>query len=257
MDKLKLYKIYELVMVLLALIVVMILTLEFTMEITEATSRLFSLMDTGILVIFAMDYFIRLFMAKDKKTFVMTNKADFIAIIPFSSMFRIFRIARLARLARLSRLNRLVRAGVWVGKFRLKLLFFLKTNGLIYMISLTLLMVLGGALGIYLFEGMSFSDGIWWSFVTTTTVGYGDLSPESFGGRVVAAILMLVGIGFIGMLTGTIATYFLGGKDQPPGYKRETVERAREKLGNFEDLSEEELQEMFTILLAIKREEHK
>lgn len=42
MDKLKLYKIYELVMVLLALIVVMILTLEFTMEITEATSRLFS-----------------------------------------------------------------------------------------------------------------------------------------------------------------------------------------------------------------------
>ena len=223
------------------------------MDITDSIARLFSVVDTGILVIFAVDYFTRLFIAEDKKVFVKTNKADLIAIIPFSSVFRVFRVARLARLARLSRINRLVRAGVWIGKFRLKLLAFVKTNGLIYMITLTIIMVAGGALGIYLFEGMSFSDGIWWSFVTTTTVGYGDISPESLGGRIVAAILMLVGIGFIGMLTGTIATYFLGGEEKPKGYRTETVERAKEKLDQFEYLTEKELKDIFDVLVSLKR----
>ena len=59
------------------------------------------------------------------------------------------------------------------------------------------------------FENMSLIESIWWSFVTATTVGYGDISPVSLGGRIIASMLMLVGIGTIGMLTGTIATYFL------------------------------------------------
>jgi len=44
---------------------------------------------------------------------------------------------------------------------------------------------------------MSFSDALWWSFVTTTTVGYGDLSPVSGTGRFIASLLMIVGIGLI------------------------------------------------------------
>lgn len=52
-------------------------------------------------------------------------------------------------------------------------------------------------------------DALWWSFVTVTTVGYGDISPVSSFGRVIAGLLMAFGIGFIGMLTGTIATFFI------------------------------------------------
>ncbi|HAP3697435.1 TPA: two pore domain potassium channel family protein, partial [Enterococcus faecalis] len=44
--------------------------------------------------------------------------------------------------------------------------------------------------------------------VTTTTVGYGDISPATPLGRVAAIILMILGIGFIGMLTSTITEYF-------------------------------------------------
>lgn len=58
-------------------------------------------------------------------------------------------------------------------------------------------------------EKMSFQDALWWSFVTTTTVGYGDLSPVTGLGRIVAAVLMLVGIGLIDSLTSSITTFFI------------------------------------------------
>lgn len=55
----------------------------------------------------------------------------------------------------------------------------------------------------------SFWDGIWWAVVTVTTVGYGDLYPHTVAGRLIAMLLMLVGIGFISVLTASIASIFV------------------------------------------------
>jgi len=52
-------------------------------------------------------------------------------------------------------------------------------------------------------------DALWWAIVTVTTVGYGDRYPVTEGGRAVAVILMLVGIGLIGVLTATVASVFI------------------------------------------------
>jgi voltage-gated potassium channel len=52
-------------------------------------------------------------------------------------------------------------------------------------------------------------DGIWWAVVTVTTVGYGDLYPKAVEGRVVAMVVMLFGIGFLSVLTATIASRFV------------------------------------------------
>ena len=52
-------------------------------------------------------------------------------------------------------------------------------------------------------------DALWWAIVTVTTVGYGDRFPVTEGGRVVAVVLMLVGIGLIGVLTATVASLFI------------------------------------------------
>ena len=54
-----------------------------------------------------------------------------------------------------------------------------------------------------------YPDALWWAIVTVTTVGYGDRYPVTEGGRVVAAVLMLVGIGLIGVLTATVASVFI------------------------------------------------
>jgi voltage-gated potassium channel len=54
-----------------------------------------------------------------------------------------------------------------------------------------------------------YPDALWWAIVTVTTVGYGDRFPTTEGGRVVAVILMLVGIGLIGVLTATVASVFI------------------------------------------------
>lgn len=52
-------------------------------------------------------------------------------------------------------------------------------------------------------------DGTWWAIVTVTTVGYGDVYPTSVSGRIVAIIVMLVGVGFLAVLTATIASFFV------------------------------------------------
>ncbi|HTV11501.1 MAG TPA: potassium channel family protein [Acidimicrobiales bacterium] len=54
-----------------------------------------------------------------------------------------------------------------------------------------------------------YADALWWAIVTVTTVGYGDRYPVSAGGRAVAVVLMLVGIGLIGVLTATVASVFI------------------------------------------------
>ena len=73
-----------------------------------------------------------------------------------------------------------------------------------------------GAWAVLLFEEKakgsnihSYPDALWWAIVTVTTVGYGDRFPVSAGGRAVAVILMLVGIGLIGVLTATVASVFV------------------------------------------------
>jgi voltage-gated potassium channel len=57
----------------------------------------------------------------------------------------------------------------------------------------------------------SYPRALWWSLETATTVGYGDLYPVTLWGRVIACVVMFVGIALFGILTAALATWFVGG----------------------------------------------
>ncbi|HEX8122953.1 MAG TPA: potassium channel family protein [Solirubrobacteraceae bacterium] len=106
-----------------------------------------------------------------------------------------------ARVFRLLRLLRLMRAADLARRL-------LSTEGVRDASVLALLTVLGGGAAFAAVEKsqhLSTWDGVWWAMTTVTTVGYGDIQPESDGGRVIAIIVMLVGIGFVAILTAAAA----------------------------------------------------
>ncbi|KRN95054.1 hypothetical protein IV55_GL000334 [Furfurilactobacillus siliginis] len=98
-------------------------------------------------------------------------------------------------------------AGI-IGKLQEKLKGFLRTNGFMYLLyaSITILITISAIYSTV--EGISLGNAFWWAITTATTVGYGDIAPHTALGKVLAVILMLVGVGFVGMLTSTLTAYF-------------------------------------------------
>jgi voltage-gated potassium channel len=83
-------------------------------------------------------------------------------------------------------------------------------QGIRYAALLALLTALaGGAAFAYVEKDPSTWDGVWWAVTTMTTVGYGDVSPTTTSGRLIGIVVMLVGIGFIALMTGAVAERFL------------------------------------------------
>lgn len=74
------------------------------------------------------------------------------------------------------------------------------------------LVVISSWLIVLLEPGISLPDAVWWSIVTMTTVGYGDIAPVTFGGRVIAFVLMFFGIGVLATLTASIASVLVDAK---------------------------------------------
>ena len=198
---------YEYLIIFLALVSIALVLLDFSSVIRLSQSPWLYL-DQTILIIFTVDYLARFYQAKNKLRFFYENIFDLIAIIPFNTLFSFFRFARIFRIARLSRLANLSRLVGVTGKLSKHLKGLLQTNGFINVLYASIvLIIISSALYSYA-ENVSYIDALWWSFVTTTTVGYGDISPDSPIGRFAAVVLMFLGIGFIGFLTSTLTEYF-------------------------------------------------
>ncbi len=131
---------------------------------------------------------------------------DLLAILPGYRPLRIFRIFVIFRLFKLIRYVRSINTFIEVlanKKFELFIL----------LLAVTFVTFIGGAV-IYVFEAHdnpkihNLFDAIYWSLITVSTVGYGDITPVTDEGKVLTMILIIFGIGFISFATSIIATAF-------------------------------------------------
>lgn len=160
---------------------------------------------TAIWLVFLIDYLTRLLVAKSKKDFLIQNLFDLLALVPSHPIFVFFRSARIVAVLR--EYHVFWKLG-WSGTWSRKIHTFFYDTGFIYLFSFSLVILIFASLLFSFFEHHSLAQSLWWSVVTSTTVGYGDVTPKSAGGKIVAAVLMFGGIGFIGLLTSTITDYF-------------------------------------------------
>lgn len=210
-------KFYYLSVLVLSLISILLALLDISNVINLNISP-FSYADRSILVFFWIDYIVRLFKSENKKSFLKDNIFDLLAITPFDTIFYFFRAFRVLRVIKLLRLIRIIG---FTGKIQKSVKRFFKTNGFMYLVIVTVILVLLGAEIYSVAENTNYFDSIWWAIATTTTVGYGDISPHTEVGRFVAVILMLLGIGLIGSVTSTVTAFFVEEKNDSQNDKLE------------------------------------
>lgn len=204
------------------------------------------LLNWAIWAIFTLDYVARLVRAEDKKKYIKTHPFQLIAIIPAYGLFRAARIVSLFHLLRLTAMG---------NRYLTPLYNFLKTNGLNRFILIFLLLVIFIPVPMVFIEPEihNYPDALWWAIVTATTVGYGDIIPVTPIGRILASIMMLVGIGFIGMITSTIMSYASGKKKRFSSTDK--IAHITKAIDQIEELNEKEIAVLESYLAMKKKDE--
>lgn len=201
-------KAVELPLTILALLWLPVLVLPYIIKLSPDVNDTFEAIDLFVWAMFVLEYLIKLYLSPSRRGFFTHHLID-LAVITLP-MLRPLRAARLLRLLNLARVG-----VVLVNALRrAKALF--THRGLHFVLLAVLVVIFACSALVLSFEHQvrgsnihNFGDALWWAIVTVTTVGYGDKYPVSAGGRAVATVLMFVGIGLIGVLTATVASYFV------------------------------------------------
>jgi voltage-gated potassium channel len=190
---------------------ILLIVVPFIVELPPAIEGAFLAVDYLIWAIFAAEYAIKLYLAPNRRRFVAHHIPDLIIVlVPMLRPLRVLRSARLLRLLRLARLAAFAAKGMHETRG------ILRHRGLNWVLLIVLVLNLIAAAMVLEFERGnpeanidSYPDALWWAVTTITTVGYGDRFPMSPAGRGVAVVLMIAGIAMFGVITATIAAYFV------------------------------------------------
>lgn len=182
--------------------------------------------------VFAVEFVSLLATAPDRRRFVKGHWLSLLIVVVSCPLLpALAGLLRLGRLVRIVRLFRLVRM---VGLLSIALPALgrvLGRSGLLHLASLTVVLIFGGGALMSILEPGTvkgdFWSGVWWAIVTTTTVGYGDISPTTLAGRLVATVLMFTGIGLTATLAASVAAHFVG---QEQGAEQKQLEARLEHM---------------------------
>jgi voltage-gated potassium channel len=166
--------------------------------------------------LFTMEYILRIYtLAKPQKyIFSFLGVIDLLSILPmYVSLFYLgaesLLVVRVLRLMRVFRIFKLTPFLSEMSFLRVAIHNSLKKIAIFMLVVLTIVVILGSLM--YLIEPNSngfenIPDSIYWAIVTITTVGYGDISPVTPLGKIVASMIMLLGYGIIAVPTGILTT---------------------------------------------------
>jgi voltage-gated potassium channel len=219
----------ELPLTILALLWLPVLVVPLAAHLRPAVADTFAGIDYFVWAAFIAEYLTKVYLSPARRHFVSHHLLD-LAVVAIP-VFRPLRALRLLRLLRLGRV------GVTLTNALKRARSVLTHRGLHFVLLAVLVIIFVSAALELAFEHQAhgatihnYGAALWWAIVTVTTVGYGDTYPVTDGGRAVAVVLMLVGIGLIGVLTATIASYFV--QEKADQEKAELNER----LGHIEEL---------------------
>jgi voltage-gated potassium channel len=207
-----------LVLIVLSVIVVM---LESSQEWYEAYGPTFVVLEWIFTVIFTIEYFMRLYITIKPMKYALSfyGIIDLVAILPSylgyflvgSQYFVIIRVLRLLRVFRIFKLGKFLTEGDQLRRA----LAASRNKIMVFLFTVTLMVTIIGSI-MYLIEGGAENTGfssipksVYWAIVTMTTVGYGDITPQTAIGQFLSAIVMILGYAIIAVPTGIVTNEML------------------------------------------------
>lgn len=232
---------YQLLILFLSIYVLLALFVQAAFPLSDQATLLIEKIDFIICGIFIYDFFVRLYKAESRLSFLKWGWIDLVSSIP---MFEFLRWGRLVRIIRILRILRAFRS----TKVLVHHLFRNRAKGTFATVALiSVVMVLFSSIAILNLENAAESniktpsDAIWWAFTTITTVGYGDRFPVTHEGRVIAVVLMTAGVGLFGTFTAYVASYFLDAeREKEESEIQQLLEEVRSLRTQLEPLLERE-----------------
>lgn len=207
-------KFFDIVLLWAIAVSVLVVMLDTVEPFSTSYSQLFYRLEWLFTLVFTMEYALRLYCVENRQRYVFSfyGIVDLLSILPsylalfltgtsYLAVIRLLRILRIFRVLKLfrylSEINVLARS---LGNSRRKIF--------VFFFTVLLVTAIFGA-SMYVIEGPkngfhSIPEGIYWAVVTITTVGYGDLVPQTALGRVLAGVVMLIGYSVIAVPTGII-----------------------------------------------------
>ncbi len=229
------YKKFSYILYLLILIDCGLLVVSAIYDMDANYLYLFSLIDLVTCIIIFADFIYRAYNSEDKKEFLKHNWIDLIAAIPIN--FFLFRALRFIKLIKLLKVFVMLRK-------ELKSFFkFIKESYLDKIIILLIVIVIFSALFMYFTEPSQHTliDSFWFVITSITTVGYGDITPDTQQGKLLTMLLVVIGFLALSVFTGSISAAYSNKVivKQENNDLKEEINNLNEKIDNLTEIIEE------------------
>jgi len=209
-------RVFDLFLMIIIILSVLCVMLDSIFEYHKNFGLYFKYAEWIFTVLFTIEYLLRVFCIRLPSSYIFSffGIIDFLALIPtYISLLlpgaQVFSIIRVLRVLRVFRVLKLVQ---FMGEAELlrKAMYASKRKIFVYLFFLVNIVIILGSI-MYLIEGESsgfdsIPRSIYWAIVTLTTVGYGDISPQTNFGQFIAAIIMIMGYSIIAVPTGIVTS---------------------------------------------------